>query len=489
MKEEILRMERVTLMYEGAAVLNNVNINIFRGEVVGLMCVNAHGQEELLGLMLQNTPIHFGRIYFGEKLVNNHMHSSLSYNPAEIVEKESHLVDSLTVADNVLVLQNGFRGTVIPSRRLNKQLLSYTAELGVDIDGNRYADELSVFDRCVIEILKAVQTGKCLIILRNLSSFLCAAELEKIYDIMRRCTGRGVSFLYVCNHPEELFRFCDRVAVMENGKIQKIVEKPDMETEAFPFPGQPVYARKEQAGAAPGPAPALGGPKEPAPVLQFSRVGTEHIADMSFSVYPGERLVLLTADEEITSDISELLLGERRPLSGEILACGRAMHKPLRSEIAVVDEKPVQRMLFPHLSYLDNLCFTSDERIRAIWRSRRLRKSVIREYREIVGDNIDARDIRNLSAKELYRLIYYRIYFQHPRVAVIVKPFSTIDLSLRLYVSELIRQFEQKGIAVLILTSSLSGLLPLADRLLTVRDGRVESELSRDEFSYVEKAP
>ncbi len=477
MKEEILRMERVTLIEEGVTMLNNINLNIFRSEIMGLMCVNAHGQEELIGLMRQNTPIHFGRIYFYEQLVNNHKHSSLSHNPVEMIEKRSRLVDSLTVADNVFVLRRGFRDHVIHPRKLNRQLLAFTDELGVHIAGGRYVDDLSVFERCVVEMLKAVNTGKRLIIMRDIGSFLNAAELTKIYGIMRYYTSRGISFVYVCNHHEEVFGLCDRAAIMENGKIQRIVEKRDMIAEAYEHPEQ----LKKLGRMARTPTPETR--RQAAPVLRFHNVCTENIKGMCFAVYPGECVVMLTADEAVMDDLLSLAAGGGRPLSGEILVSGRpAAAHALPPDIAVVDEKPTQRMLFPHLSYLDNLCFTSDKRVRRIWRSRRIRKSVIREYYPMVGENIYVRDIRELSIRELYRLVYCRIYFQHPRVAVCVKPFSTIDISLRLYVSELIQKLQEKGIAVIILASSLLGSLPLADRLLTIRDGAVESEISREEL-------
>jgi ribose transport system ATP-binding protein len=204
---------------------------------------------------------------------------------------------------------------------------------------------------------------------------------------------------------------------------------------------------------------------------------------LSFTAYPGECVVILAADDSAAEDIAGIVSDEIRISSGGVLVNERpAYAKDLRGSVAVIDEKPVQRMLFPHLSYLDNLCFTADKRVRGIWRSRRIRRSVIKEYYPIVGENIYVRDIRELSVKELYRLIYCRIFFQRPSAVVCVKPFSTIDLSLRQYVCELIRRFQDKGMAVIILSSSASGALSVADRLITIKDGRVTAELSREEL-------
>ena len=95
MKNEILRMERVTLIEDGVTLLNNLNLNMYKGEIMGLLSINANGQSALLDLICQNIPIHFGRIYFDEQLVNSHRRSSMSFNPVAMIEKESWLVDFL----------------------------------------------------------------------------------------------------------------------------------------------------------------------------------------------------------------------------------------------------------------------------------------------------------------------------------------------------------------------------------------------------------
>ena len=118
MKNEILRMERITLIEDGVTLLNNLTLNIYSGEIMGLLSINANGQSALLDLICQNTPIHFGRIYFDEQLVNSHRHNSMSYNPVAMIEKKSWLVDSLTVSDNVFVLCKGFSERIISPHKL-----------------------------------------------------------------------------------------------------------------------------------------------------------------------------------------------------------------------------------------------------------------------------------------------------------------------------------------------------------------------------------
>lgn len=455
MREELFRMERVSCLENGATLLNNVNLHIFSGEIMGLLCINDVGLEALIGLMCVNTPLHFGRVYFFERLVNDYKHSGLDENPAAVIERRSRLVDSLTVSDNVFVLRGSFHEHIIFRREMDRRFEAYARELGVPIAGDCYVDQLSAHERCVVEMLRAVNTGKRLIILRDLSSFLSDRGLADIQRLMGRYAKRGVSFLYVCSHERELSALCDRVAVLENGKIQKLAERG----------GQAALSLPRRKGREPRPLtrePDWQGP----PALSFSGVETPALQGLSLSVYAGECVALIAEDDE-AQDIISLALGEIQPCRGVLSLAGGQVHRLVAGSVAVIDEKPERRMVFPDLSYLDNLCFGADKRMPGLWRSRRMIRSVAQEYYPVAGESIYAADIRYLPIKELYTLIYCRVAFAHPKAVVCLKPFDAIDLSLRQHVMGLIDMLCERGIAVLILSPSVSATSFFADRLLT----------------------
>ncbi|HBM74922.1 MAG TPA: sugar ABC transporter ATP-binding protein, partial [Clostridiaceae bacterium] len=121
MREEIFRLERVTQIVGGVTLLDDLNLHIFKGEIMGLVCINAHGKEALVKLLCQNVPIHYGRVYFQETLVNNYEHSSMSMNKVSVIEKQSSLVEDLTVSDNIFIMRRGFKKYLINRKILNEQ--------------------------------------------------------------------------------------------------------------------------------------------------------------------------------------------------------------------------------------------------------------------------------------------------------------------------------------------------------------------------------
>lgn len=477
MKKEVFRLERVTQIVDGVTLLDNFNLHIFQGEVMGLVCINAHGKEALIQLLCQNVPIHYGHVYFQEALVNNYEHSSMSMNKVAVIEKQSRLVEDLTVADNIFVLRRGFKKYMIDSKMLNTQFERFTEELGIDINGDELVSNLSFFEKCVVEILKAVVTDVKLIVIRDISNFVSAADLKKIHELIRHYSECGISFLYICNHHEEAFKICDRISIMENGKVLKVLSKKEYRDEmitpyTLDFSGidSPQLHMTGVHG-----------------ILKFENVSTENIRDMSFTVEKGECVVLLDMNNSSIGDILELMMGEMKPLSGNILLDGCCCtNKPslIKKEVCIIQENPIQSMLFQEMSYIDNLCFLVDKKQPYPWINNNMRRSIIQEYEKLAGEDIYVNDISNLSPASLYNLIYYRVHLYHPKVVFCVQPFSGADMYLRHHLVDLINQLREKKITVIILAVNLSDSLVVADRLMVIEQGKLQKEYGSSEFHF-----
>ena len=139
-------------------------------------------------------------------------------------------------------------------------------------------------------------------------------------------------------------------------------------------------------------------------------------------------------------------------------------------------------MVFTEMTYLDNLCFLLFEKLGWVNVSFKIRKSVIREYEAILGDDIYAKDITDLRKSSLYSMIYYRIHLFHPKLVFIIQPFTDADLYGRLHILHLIKQLKKRGITIVILAVNLADSLLAADRLITIEQGSVSTEYTPQEF-------
>ena len=478
MREETLRMERVTYREQGVTLLENFSMSIRAGEILGLMPVDRHGISALLKLLRQNLPLHYGYVYYRERLVNHWRFSDLGMNRISIIQNKSCLAEGLTVADNIFVLRPGFRKRLMQPKILRQQLQPFLDDIEMDIDADAYIEDLPPFKRFVVELLKAVVAGNYLIVLDDISSFISDVELRKLHRIIRRYADGGMSFLYIAPHYEEVKQICDRTAVMQNGQVIKYFQAfehiPDTYmyrwTGGFGRRVSEQIAKKEEAGA----------PREPA--FQAEGLCCGKVKNLSFCVSPGECLVLQDLDNRLLPDLLLLLSGETRAERGSMWIGGETFSQKPDRRIAVIQEVPVQTMIFPNLSYLDNLCFTLDHRFRDVWLRNKIKNSLRREYAALLGEEVFDLRVEELSQKQKYDLIYTRILIQNPKAVFCVQPFKRAEVSIRIHVWELLERLLDKGIGVVILAVNLADSLALADRLIRVSRGRAPEEYDRTQF-------
>lgn len=449
MRNEILRMENITLEENGEIYLGNLNFYILRGEIMGLLVADQKGSRQLIDLICTNGPIQFGRVYFEGKLVNQYAHSDLSENRIYVIEERGRLIDSLTVSDNLFVMRRGFKKYIINNKVLDGQVNRLMSEMGLSIDPQKRVSSLNAFERGIVELLKAKLMGCGLVVLDRVSNFLSQKELQRFQDVIRDFAGQGMSFLYIGNHHQEVFRTSDRTALFNQGIIRKVFEKEEMADNALD-PYAISFDLSDSQNRVP----------EKAAVLEFDRVRLEEGSALSFSLHRGECLMILDQDNQTWETIAKVLSGEHAIAGGRILLEKKpyVVVEPtdfLTAGIAVIPDDPVERFLFRDMSYMENLTFLLD------------------------------RKLDKLSVRERYGLAYYRIHLLHPKVAVCVQPLAKGDMYCRRYVLDLIQELKNSGISVLILTSNLADNMDVSDRMLVLQGGAIAAEYGRDEFDKV----
>lgn len=129
MREEILRLEHVTYEEHGVTQLENFSMSIRMGEIMGLVPANRYGLSALIKLLQQNLPLHYGYIYFREKMINQWRNSDYSWNRISVIQNKSCLIEGFTVAENVFVLRQGFKKRFIRTKVLKQQLLRFLKKL------------------------------------------------------------------------------------------------------------------------------------------------------------------------------------------------------------------------------------------------------------------------------------------------------------------------------------------------------------------------
>jgi len=478
MRNEVLRIQNVTVVQDGVTLLDDFSLHIFQAEIMGIICINTNGQDYLMRLLEQNAPVQYGRVYFNERLVDSYQGSFIADNKVAVIEQKSRLIENLTVADNVYVMRKRFKKYVINSHVLEQQLDMFTHEADIELDGARLVSDLPPCERYVTELLRAVVSGAKLIVIRDISNVLSTADLMKFHSLMRYYCSKGFSFLYICSHHEEAFKVCHRMGVMRDGRMLKVLDKSQFTSEnMIPFyidefskiKQERVKVRSDDA------------------ILEFKDLCADDIKQLTFSIPRGQCTVVLDMDNTVINNLIAVISGYLSPISGEIFLKGKpytqwmAKHA-LQNGIAIIQENPVKTMLFPEMSYIDNLCFLADKKLNPVRLNNRFVKSVEQEYESFLGQDIYASDITKLSKESLYNLVYYRVHLYRPDIAFCIQPFINADMYLRRHIIELINQLKKRGITVVMLVTNIADCLAIADRLVILSNGAFLAEYPRSDF-------
>jgi len=483
MRQEVLRMEQVTYVEKGITQLENFNMQIYEGEIMGFLPASGHGLSAFLKLLLVNHPLHDGFIYYGEELVNSWRESRREVNRISIVYNKSCLVEGMTVAENIFVLRQGFRQRIIRRSLLRKQLQPFLDDIGMDISPDSYVEKLSHFERVVVEILRAVIMGHRLIVLNEIGTLISEKETRKLYEIMKKYAAMNVSFLYISLHFEEALQICDRVAILSYGRIQKVIQKSEMSFDILlEYPEEfndmiRVHMEKQRESRK---EKQINARKNT--VLELCDMTCGSMQEVNIRVGRGECLVIQSLDYAVYQSLTDLVTGEQAPQKGRILLEGKPVNMVNNRNIAVIREQPNISMIFGSMSYIDNLCIGLFRRLKKTWQDDKVMDSVRREYGPVLGEEVFSMQTEELTEQQKYQLVYTRILLQKPKVVFCIQPFKGADIYHRMFIWKMLEMLLEKGIAVVILALNLADSMSCADRLLRIDSKGVIVEMSKEEF-------
>lgn len=474
MLNEIVSLDRLTYVDQGITYLNQIDLQIYKGEIFGFLSINSQGQNELIELLKRNLPIHYGKISINNNIVNHYQNSDSSLNPeVYVLDRDSKLINGFTVADNFAVFSNKKSPFIVKDTQNEIRFEEESKKLGLDISGSSLVDDLSTYHRYALEIMRAVASGALFIILRDISNYISQNELTSMFALLRKYAKSGISFGYFCNHHEEQFLISDRVSLWEDGNIIKILE-PDSYSDkmmlnySFDFSKLKEYPADETHKG----------------IVDFKNLTTQNLKELTFSIKPGECVTILDQANEIHSDIISIFQGELLPEMGDIYVKDKPVKEKLL-DVFYIPEYPMDSSILSELSFMDNLIIPLNRKIPHLWMRSKVRKSIYSEYKDMFEDYIDLESIDHLKPSILYQLIYERAILYNPKVVLIMQPFSNADMYLRQDIIYLINNLKRSKIAVIILAVNLSDSIFVADRLILVNQGRVESVVGQESFNEI----
>jgi ABC-type sugar transport system ATPase subunit len=480
----IVRLEDISKRFGGIQAVNHVNLEIYQGEVHGLVGENGAGKSTLMRVLAGFYPDYEGEIFIRgqlERLSTPRQAMSLGI---AMVHQELSLVPELTVAENIFLgreQKSRVPGFIDRKRAevLAKQILS---ELEADISATEKIAYLSVAKQQLVEIAKGISMRSEVLILDEPTSSLTAPEIEDLFKILWTLKERGTAIVYISHKLSEVFEIADRITVLRDGI--KVETKPVSEW------GEPSLV-KAMVGRELDTFFSCSHPYVPDEVVLEVRDLTRlpHFEAVSFKVHKGEVLGIYGLVGAGRTDLAEAVFGLSTNDSGELYIFGRPVRirsprDAVANGIALVPEDRRTLGLISSLDVRKNLSLPILRRLSS-WGFVKQKEEL-----ELARESVQALEIRvpaikalvsTLSGGNQQKVVLGKWLNTDPKILILDDPTKGIDVGAKAEIRRIVDDLASEGRAIILISSELPEILGMSDRVLVMREGRIVGEYCRDE--------
>jgi rhamnose transport system ATP-binding protein len=480
----LVEVQHVSKSYGGVHALRDVSLCIAPAEVHALCGENGAGKSTLIKIMTGSVVADEGQV-----LVNGLPLSAGDIHAAEragiaVIHQESTAFLHLNAEENIFVGREPKRlgGLLLDGAEMRRQTAALLDRLGERFDQRRPLMDLTVAQRQMVGMARALSRSCRLLIMDEPTASLSARETEVLFRIIRQLRSQGVSILYVSHRLEEVFELSDRVTVFRDGQRVDTQPTKDLTTQSLiqRMVGREIgLLRREKATSRQTSAQVL-------QVKQLSRHGA--FEDISLSVRAGEIVGLAGLVGAGRSEVARTIFGIDRVDGGEILLDSKPLPRhsvkaAMKAGIALVPEDRQHLGLVLPMSVGQNLSMAM---LRSLTRGPFISSARMRELSTRLMSDLSIKaagasvPTETLSGGNQQKVMLGKWLAPRPRVLILDEPTRGIDVGAKAEVHRLVRKLAAQGMATLLISSELPELLALSDRIVVMRQGRISGELDAD---------
>lgn len=481
--DEIIRFENITKLFPGVVALDNISFSINKGEIHAVVGQNGAGKSTLMNILAGEIQPDDGNIIFKNNIVTIPTPHAAKQLGISVVYQELMLCPNLSILENVFLGQRQLEKK--DKDRKIEELRSILNSLGVDIPLSVRARELSIAKQQLVEIAKAVAFESAVLVLDEPTSSLTAAEAKKLFEIVRKLKQEGTTIIFISHRLEEIFEVADRITVLKDGKYIGTFNKNDIE---------PDYLISLMVGRELSEIFFY----EP-PLKKFNNVSLKisHLSrgklfqDISFELREGEILGVYGLQGSGRTELVETIFGLTRPDSGEIEVFGRkfmsgSTRKAIGAGLAMIPEDRRRSGLFANMDVKDNINVVKAPQLTrfgflSILDFVKIAQEFIRKLNIKTSGVFQL--VKNLSGGNQQKVIVARWLAIKPMIILMDELTRGIDVGAKVEMYKIIQNLRKEGISILLVSSELTEILGLCDRVIIMYKGKVVGEAERRDFS------
>ncbi|HEX2701841.1 MAG TPA: sugar ABC transporter ATP-binding protein [Solirubrobacteraceae bacterium] len=482
---EDLVLTGVHKLYGPAVVLDLDHVVLRRGEVVGLIGENGAGKSTMMGVVAGSVTPNAGTVSIAGNLLGAGGTLEAQELGVAMVSQEFPLVGQLSVTENLLLGRRASERRVLLDRRaMDDAAKGMLATVGLDVQVRRRVDSLSVAQRQMLEIAKALGRKPHVLILDEPTSALGPGESARVLELARQhATGGGV-VIFVGHRLHEVREVADRIIVLRNGKLVADLTPAEATEQRLvrEMVGMEILTGEGIA------APAAGATL----AFEARALEAEGLGPLDLTLRHGEVVGIAGLMGSGRSRLLHVVMGARASTHGtmELDGANYHPHSPLdavNAGVGLVPEDRKSQALLIDASIRWNVTLAILRRISL----RRFLLTPAADRREAAGIVKRARvrcrtpeqPAGSLSGGNQQRMIFGRWMAARPRLLLLDEPTRGVDVGAKAEIYKLIEESRKEGMAILVASSELEELIGICHRIVVLRRGRITAQLERSEFS------
>ncbi|PPS45929.1 sugar ABC transporter ATP-binding protein [Chroococcidiopsis sp. TS-821] len=477
-KTPILEMQGIGKEFHGVPALQNVDLQIFPGEIHALMGENGAGKSTLMKILAGAYAADSGEIRIDGQPVRIHNPSDARRVGIAIIYQELNLAPNLSVAENIFMGSEITKGgAFLDQEQMQQEAARVLETLGASFGPSTLVSSLSIAEQQQVEIARALKDQSRILIMDEPTAALSDRETERLFQIVRRLRDDGIAIIYISHRMDEIYALADRISVLRDGEYIGSLLHSEISAEKLiqmmvGRPLQDLYQRQ------PSPRGRV--------VLEVTNLSDgRKVQPASLQLHAGEIVGLSGLVGAGRTELARLIFGADASVSGEVVLEGRKLKisspaDAIRAGIGYVPEDRKDQGLFLEMSSRKNITmnvFGRESKAGVVnWKA-------IGDIAAKAVDNLRIRlaslSIRamDLSGGNQQKLLLARWLAINPKVLLLDEPTRGVDIGAKNEIYHIIAALAAQGVAVLMISSELPEIIGMSDRVLVMREGVLVGEL------------
>lgn len=480
----VIEAERVSKSFGAVPVLFSVSFDIRAGEVHALIGENGAGKSTLMKILSGFHSATSGQIKLDGKDITLPPDGQAEALGIVLIHQELNLAEQMTVEENIFLGREKAERGFLKREEMSKLVEGYLADIGLDISPHDRIADLSIAQKQMIEIVKAMSRDARVLIMDEPTAVLTQAETALFFKQVERLKKRGVAIIFVSHKLQEVKAIADRVTILRDGQL--IATKPANEL-SLDAMAQMMVGR-ELSDMYP---PMLEADVDADLVLEVRNLNTATLRDISFDLRKGEILGFSGLVGSGRTDVFEAICGLKPRLSGDITVEGKPVNfhsiaeardagltyltKDRKGKGLLLEQGMQSNLTLLALpKFIKNYMVDKGAEAEALQRGIRRFDIRTRDPQIKVGD---------LSGGNQQKLLLAKIMEADPRIVIIDEPTRGIDVGTKQQIYHFIAALAAEGVSVVVISSEMPEIIGTCHRVAVMREGRITGILSGDDIN------